>query len=120
MAIKDAVYAVNEITEKIEAGVPAVKQVISGTYTFSSTADATIQLPSTINPDKTVVILNTGVPPSGGGTTYDYADILYSSALIGKTATSITISPAYALLWSSATSATRKFCPVSYQIIEFY
>ena len=123
MAFDDAVYTINELSALIGAGVSGVKQVASGTHTFTSTeraTGATITTGVTVTPSKTVVLLNssisgtTGIAPTGSSTHYDAVQ----SILTGKTATTITVGANYAQYGSASTAYV--YGTVSWQLIEFY
>ena len=104
----------------IRAGVSGVKQVAFGTHTFASNErnGVTITTGVTVNPAKTVVLLNSSISstlavlPTGSS---DHRDVV-QSVLTAKTATTITVSANYAHF--GATSYA--YGTVSWQLIEFY
>lgn len=121
MAFDDAVWLKNKLSALIGAGVSGVKQVANGTYTFTSndrSGGKTITTGVTVNPSKTVVLLNSSlsgtlaVLPTGSS---DHRDAV-QSVLTAKTATTITVSANYAQFGSS----NFVYGTVSWQLIEFY
>lgn len=126
MAFDDMAWGIDEITENVKTGIiPIVKSIQTGTYTFTSAANATININS-VNPDKTIVLLNSqrsSYSRSTGTDRTDYTCISYQSCLVSKTATSITISPNYdyeVYSNSDGSNAQNYFGAAFYQIIEFY
>lgn len=120
MAVEDSLITYYLLSSKINSGVSAVKQIISGTADFVSsdvTSGKTITFPNdaTIDPDKSIVLINSSltavqwVNPSQG----NYKTV--ESYLLSKTATTITISANY-----SQSGGTREYGSCSYQVIEFY
>lgn len=122
MAFDDAAWVLNKLSALIGAGVSGVKQVASGTHTFTSQESngVTITTGVTVNPEKTVVLLNSSLSNVIGhdvpGTTRHWDTV--QSILTGKTATTITLSACYGLY--SSTSTSYVYGTVSWQLIEFY
>lgn len=126
MAFDDMAWGIDEITENVKTGIiPIVKSIQTGTYTFTSAANATITINS-VNPDKTIVLLNSqrsSYSHSTGTDRTGYTCTSYQSCLVSKTATSITISSNYDREVYSNSDGSREekyFGAVFYQIIEFY
>lgn len=126
MSITDAQYAIQELSEKLDAVIAAgikgvVKQVAHGTYDFVSndrSSGKTITTGVTVNPSKTVVLLNSrisstlAVLPTGSN---EHRDVM-QSILTAKTDTTITVSANYARFGS----VDYTYGTVSWQLIEFY
>lgn len=117
MDIGAAVFAIDEITENINKGFHGiVKQVASGVYESSSVTDASdvpITTGITVNPAKTIVILNSGTTAS---VTTEFDAYLMPSILVAKTETTITISPPL-LRRANGTMIRGR---TSWQILEFF
>lgn len=121
MGFSDAIFAINKLKKFISAGTPCVKQVASGTHTFVSNernSGAIITTGVTVNPAKTVVLLDSSLSGSRGGGDpgvsghYDAVQ----SILTEKTATTITVSANYVQYYSNLYA----YGTVSWQLIEFY
>lgn len=103
-----------------------IKSIQRGSYTFTSSSNATITIKS-VDPNKTVVLLNTdmtcvtGYPGSDYSSSYGY---VYTSQLSSISNTSIVLTPARYRYYASSSGATASsesgYCTVYYQVVEFY
>ena len=120
----------------VGGGVPVVKSVQRGTYTFSGTGNATITINS-VNPDKCKVEIQSGkiVSTTGiGGFTSNGGDFeadvrncpTFLCRLVSLSETSLVISSNYTTpvaknaSRTAITAGANVFGPVSWQVIEYY
>lgn len=117
MAFDDAVYTINELSALIGAGVSGVKQVASGSYTFSGRQDYTVTTGVTVNPAKTIILLQSSLV-GWGVRQISLTDVreVVQSVVTAKTATTFTMTANYAL----ADNSHYMNGTVSWQLVEFY
>lgn len=120
MAFDDAAWVLNKLSALIGSGVKGVKQVARGTYTFDGTSDATITTGATVDPSKTIVLINSGLSSLlvGASLLASQTLPLYQSVLTGMTSTTITLSSNYSQ--TGISNSSRVYGKVSWQLIEFY
>ena len=120
MGFPEAVYAVNEITDLLAAGLPAVKSIQRGTITsFSQTSNKSVTLTTTVNPDKCIVLLNSSLSGMQLGSSFlstSSTFLVRQSIVVSLTATTLTVSACcYQTGNTSYTTGST-----AYQVIEFY
>lgn len=120
MGFPEAAYTLMEIEAMLGAGVKGVKQIKRGTANFSSVSNVAITIGATVDPDKTLVLLESDISGAVTGMALGNAEygLVYHSLVNGLTATQLTLTPCYAQVGHS--SGNRVYGQCYWQLIEFY
>lgn len=119
MGYEGAAFAILEIAKKIDAGVKGVKQVAHGAWDFTDTANKVITTGLTVDPAKTIVLIDNNISGMVSGFSFSSAQygLVGNSILRDITSTTITVTPCYAQV---GTGTNRVYGSISWQLVEFY
>ena len=119
MGFPEAAYTLMEIEAILGAGVKGVKQVAHGAWDFTDTANKVITTGLTVDPAKTIVLIDNNISGMVSGFSFSSAQygLVGNSILRDITSTTITVTPCYAQV---GTGTNRVYGSISWQLVEFY